>query len=142
MVRVLYFEPITSVYEESPDFNQKTKCIYYWLSCYYVFLLFIQHKNEIWHLKAWSVKKLKGNKLLRVWHSFTTFELVYIEQGGNDPDVTHLILRMNELFSRVVTVFIILNITFSFLNWLKYAQNRLLPYNLFKIDYYWDIVLL
>lgn len=107
------------------------------------FLLFIQHKNEIWHLKAWSVKKLKGNKLLRVWHSFTTFELVYIEQGGNDPDVTHLILRMNELFSRVVTVFIILNITFSFLKWLKYAQNRLLPYiTLFKIDYYWDIVLL
>lgn len=107
------------------------------------FLLFIQHKNEIWHLKARSVKKLKGNKLLRVWHSFTTFELVYIEQGGNDPDVTHLILRMNELFSRVVTMFIILNITFSFLNWLKYAQNRLLPYiTLFKIDYYWDIVLL
>lgn len=100
------------------------------------FLLFIQHKNEIWHLKAWSVKKLKGNKLLRVWHNFTTFELVYIEKGGNDPDVTHLILRMNELFSRVVTVFIILNITFSFLNWLKYAQNRLLPYiTLFKIDY-------
>lgn len=107
------------------------------------FLLFIQHKNKTWHLKAWSVKKLKGNKLLRVWHSLTTFELVYIEKGGNDPDVTHLILRMNELFSRVVTVFIILNITFSFLNWLKDAQNRLLPYiTLFKIDYYWDIVLL
>lgn len=109
------------------------------------FLLFIQHKNEIWHLKAcqWSVKKLKGNKLLRVWQFYNlrarlywtgwkwsrcdafnfTHEWVVFKGGDGVHYIKHhvFLCELTKIHPKqVVTIYI----------------------TLFKIDYYWDIVLL